>query len=279
MFARAIHSASRRADKLFVAINCAAIPESLLESELFGYEAGAFTGAAKEGKAGKFELADKGTIFLDEIGDMPLHLQVKLLRVLQERTIERIGGLKSIPVDVRIIAATNNDLEDMIEHRVFREDLYFRLNVIPIHINALRERPGDIDDLLDFSLEKFNRILGKRILGFSAEARDLLRAYGWPGNVRELENAVEHSVNLQDGTMIEPEDLPDRIRRLTNLDGSATAGVSGTLKECTDAAQRGAITGCLDRTGRSLAGKRAAAKQLGVSDATLYRKIKELGIS
>lgn len=170
LFARAIHNNSDRVNEPFISVNCGAIPESLLESELFGYEPGAFTGANPKGKIGKFELANGGTIFLDEIGDMPLHLQVKLLRVLQSRNIERVGGMESIPIDVRVISATNKDLEAMITKNEFREDLYFRLNVIPLHIPSLRERAGDIELLLNTALIRFRRIAGKDIMGFSKDA-------------------------------------------------------------------------------------------------------------
>ncbi|MCF0144678.1 MAG: sigma 54-interacting transcriptional regulator, partial [Firmicutes bacterium] len=202
LLARSIHRESDRADQPFVTVNCAAIPEMLLESELFGYEKGAFTGAEKDGKPGKFQLADKGTIFLDEIGDMPLHLQVKLLNCLQNKQVDPVGGSKPVDVDVRVIAATNKELEKMIEEKTFREDLYFRLNVIPIYLPPLRERREDVDILLDFALRKFNLRLNKRIIGFSEEARRVLNKYSWPGNVREIENAVEYAVNMEDGEYI-----------------------------------------------------------------------------
>lgn len=275
MFARAIHARSHRADKPFIAINCAAIPDALLESELFGYEKGAFTGADRKGRPGKFELADHGTIFLDEIGDMPLHMQVKILRVLQNRTVERIGGTSSLDIDVRIIAATNKDLEEMIARSEFREDLYFRLNVIPLHIPSLRERTEDIGYMLDSALRKFNAIVGKSVEGFSDESLKILNDYGWPGNVRELENVVEYAVNMENGSAIQKENLPERLRM--------KAGVSyypggGTLKEQTAHAQKLIIEDALKKSGPGREGKRKASERLGISESSLYRKMQELGL-
>lgn len=275
LFARAIHTHSSRSRNAFIAINCAAIPEALLESELFGYEKGAFTGADKHGRPGKFELANHGTLFLDEIGDMPLHMQVKLLRVLQNKTIERIGGISSLEVDVRIIAATNKDLESMIRRKEFREDLYFRLNVIPLFIPPLRERIEDMEQILLLSLKRFNSILGKQIQGFTEQALEILRNYPWPGNVRELENAVEYAVTMEQGAWIDVDNLPDRIRKQTeDLSGEGT-----TLKERTDLAQKNIIIECLKRTGNDRTGKQKAAAVLGISESSLYRKMRELGIS
>jgi PAS domain S-box len=273
LFARAIHSESPRRKNPFIAINCGAIPEMLLESELFGYEPGAFTGADTRGKLGKFEIANKGTIFLDEIGDLPLHLQVKLLHAIQNRRIDRVGGTSPIDIDVRIIAATNKNLEKMIEDQEFREDLYFRLNVIPIIIPPLRDREGDIELLLRCSLEKFNGLLNKNIINFRPEALQALINYNWPGNVRELENVVEYAVNMETGSEILPENLPDKI--LKRQRGSS--GKAG-LKEKLDEYQRMLIEECLDETGRSTEDKIIAAKRLGISESTLYRRIRELGI-
>jgi len=211
LIAKAIHFESDRAKGPFVAINCAAIPENLLEAELFGYEKGAFTGALVS-KPGKFELANGGTIFLDEIGDMSLSLQAKLLRVIQEKVFERIGGTKPIKVDVRIIAATNKDLENMVKEGSFREDLYYRLNVIPIFLPPLRERREDIPLLIDHFLKKFNKEYGKN-LGISDEAVKALINYSWPGNVRELENTIERLVVLTEGEEITFEDLPFYIKK------------------------------------------------------------------
>lgn len=273
LFARAIHSESPRKGNPFVAINCGAIPEMLLESELFGYEKGAFTGADARGKPGKFEMAHKGTIFLDEIGDLPLHLQVKLLHAIQNRRIERVGGTSPIDIDVRIIAATNKNLEQMIAAREFREDLYFRLNVIPVTIPPLREREGDIELLLRYALNKFNRLMHKDIRDFRPEALQALIGYHWPGNVRELENVVEYAVNMETGSEIRLENLPDRITKSRKTE----QGVM-TLKEKTDEYQRMLIEECLNETGRSTEEKIIAAKRLGISESTLYRKIRELGI-
>ncbi|MEL7654516.1 MAG: sigma 54-interacting transcriptional regulator, partial [Bacillota bacterium] len=274
LFARAIHSESPRSKNPFIAINCGAIPEMLLESELFGYEKGAFTGADSRGKPGKFEIAHKGTIFLDEIGDLPLHLQVKLLHAIQNRCIDRVGGTSPIDIDVRIIAATNKNLEKMIAAQEFREDLYFRLNVIPIMIPPLREREGDIELLLRYALKKFNGLLNKNIKDFHPEALKLLMNYNWPGNVRELENVVEYAINMEEGnSLILIENLPDKIlKRKRNL--SSKAG----LKEKMDEYQRMLIEECLDETGRSTEEKIIAAKRLGISESTLYRRIRELGI-
>ncbi|MBI5399339.1 sigma-54-dependent Fis family transcriptional regulator [Candidatus Saganbacteria bacterium] len=195
LVARAIHKKSRRANDPFVAVNCAAIPENLLESELFGYERGAFTGAL-ERKLGKFELADGGTLFLDEIGCMSLPMQAKLLRVLEDRVIERIGGEKGVPVNVRIVSATNIDFDQHIKENKFRHDLYYRLNVIPLNLPPLRERKDDLSLLIDYFLNKFNTLLNKKISGFSPEALKVMKSYEWPGNIRELQNLVERVVVL-----------------------------------------------------------------------------------
>lgn len=275
LFARAIHAQSNRRDNAFIAINCGAIPDSLLESELFGYEKGAFTGADKNGKPGKFELANHGTLFLDEIGDMPLHMQVKLLRALQNRTIERVGGSVPTEIDVRIISATNKDLEKMIERKEFRQDLYFRLNVIPLHIPPLRERLEDIEPILMISLKKFNGLMEKEIAGFEEDALNALKEYDWPGNVRELENAIEYAVNMEKQEKIQLSNLPDRIKR-----GSKSSFVEHgkTLKEQTEHAQRLIILECLKHTGVTREGKRRASEILDISESSLYRKMRELGI-
>jgi DNA-binding NtrC family response regulator len=210
LVARAIHYNSSKKDNPLVVVNCGAIPENLLESELFGYEKGAFTGAVGT-RLGRFELANGGSIFLDEIGDMSFNLQVKLLRVLQERTFERIGGSKTIKVDLRIIAATNRNLEDLVKEGKFREDLYYRLCVVPIHIPPLRERRQDISLLLNYFLEKSNLINGGTIEGFSEEALDILLNYDYPGNVRELQNIIERVVVLKKKGLIDIEDLPEKF--------------------------------------------------------------------
>jgi len=273
LFARAIHSESPRRNNPFIAINCGAIPEMLLESELFGYEKGAFTGADTRGKPGKFEIAHKGTIFLDEIGDLPLHLQVKLLHVIQNRSIDRVGGTSPIEIDVRIIAATNKNLEKMIDAREFREDLYFRLNVIPIVIPPLRDREGDIELLLRYALAKFNKLLNKDIRDFSPDALQALVHYSWPGNVRELENVVEYAVNMETGIEILPDNLPDKILKRQRSPNNKIG-----LKDKLDEYQRMIIEECLNETGRSTEDKILAARRLGISESTLYRRIRELGI-
>ena len=273
IFARAIHSDSKRSKEAFVTVNCGAIPENLLESELFGYEEGAFTGARKRGKVGKFELANKGSIFLDEVGDLPLHLQVKLLHVLQRREIERVGGNRVIRVDVRVIAATNRDLQAMMEQKEFREDLFFRLNVIPLHIPPLRDRKEDIPILLYCFLDRYNKLIGKQITGFDAESMELLEAYHWPGNVRELENAVEYAVNLENGTVVTAKSIPPRV-----CESWANQAKLTSLKDQIAFHEKVIIEACLRETGTSMEGKRRAAETLGISEATLYRRIRELHI-
>ncbi|MDF2633820.1 MAG: putative sigma54 specific transcriptional regulator with sensor [Pelosinus sp.] len=207
LFARALHSGSMRSQGTFVPINCAAIPETLMESELFGYEEGAFTGAVKGGKPGLFELSNGGTLFLDEIGEMSVHLQVKLLRVLQERKVRRLGSSREVGVDVRVITATNRNLEEMVARGAFREDLYYRLNVIPLTLPPLRERPEDISLLAKYFLQRFADKMRRPVNGFTKEAIERLQEYDWPGNVRELENIIERAVNLVDGPQVHPEHI------------------------------------------------------------------------
>jgi len=211
LFARTIHESSLRKMHPFVTVNCAAIPESLLESEFFGYEEGAFTGAKKGGKIGKFMLANQGTLFLDEIGDMPLYMQAKLLRVLSDKKVDRIGSTTSVEVDVRIISATNKNLEEMIAEKQFREDLYYRLSVIPVNIPPLRDRKDDIPLLIEYFINKYNKKLSKDIVGVSDEVFGLLFNYNWPGNVRELENCIEYMVNFEDGNIIKIENIPQKL--------------------------------------------------------------------
>lgn len=212
IFAHAIHSESNRHEGPFVKVNCAAIPSDLLESELFGYEAGAFTGAKKEGKIGKFEIANEGTIFLDEIGDMPLHMQVKLLRVIQEREVEKVGGVASKKINIRIIAATNRNLERLVEEGKFREDLYYRLNVVTIEIPPLRERGNDIILISNHLIKKLSVDLDKKVKGISKEAEQYLKIYEWKGNVRELENILERAINIMENSeIIQVKDLPKEI--------------------------------------------------------------------
>ena len=273
LFARAIHGHSERTCGPFIPVNCAAIPETLLESELFGYEEGAFSGARKGGKPGKFELAIGGTIFLDEIGDMPLHMQAKLLRVLQEGTIERVGGIRTISVDVRVMAATNQDIEQMVKASEFRKDLFFRLNVLPLKIPPLRSRRSDIPILADFFLDKHNGKIGKTIEGFTPQARDVMLAYYWPGNVRELENAVEYAVNMETGPLVGPGALPAGIARQSGFQGERRP-LTGKLKDY----ERLILREAVESYGNTVQGKKKAAEELGISLPTLYRKIKELSV-
>lgn len=210
LIARALHHNSSRINNPFIAVNCAAIPNDLLESELFGYEKGAFTGAMQT-RVGRFELATDGTVFLDEIGDMPLPLQVKLLRVLAEQEIDRIGGNKSIKIDARVIAATNRNLEDDVKNGKFREDLFYRLNVIPIYMPPLRERRTDIPLLVNYFLQSFNKKRNKAVKGVSDQAMEILVNYNWPGNIREMANFVERMVVLSNGHMLTPHDLPEKV--------------------------------------------------------------------
>ena len=275
MFAKAIHYASPREDKPFITVNCGAIPENLLESELFGYEKVAFTGASEKGKEGKFELADGGTIFLDEIGDMPLHLQVKILHVLQNMRFDRVGGSKSIIVDVRVIAATNKDLEKLIEEGSFREDLYYRLSVIPLSIPPLRERKDDIKQLMYHFLKKYNSFMNKKIERFSPEVEEIYTNHDWPGNVRELENAVEYGANMAFGNVIGIDEVPARILKkeeetvkFRNLDRPLAEQVKLFEKEV-----------IMKKLRQYNGVKETVARDLGLSRATLYRKLAELDIN
>ncbi|WP_400162007.1 sigma 54-interacting transcriptional regulator [Brevibacillus sp. TJ4] len=274
MLAAAIHSASSRRSGPFIIVNCGAIPEALLESELFGYDAGAFTGAKREGKAGKFELADGGTIFLDEIGDLPLHLQVKLLHVLQTKQVERVGSNTLRPVDIRVISATNKNLEEMVRDKEFREDLYFRLNVIPLHMPALRERAEDIPLLLDYFLAKYRQILNHAVLDFTPEVKAILCQYHWPGNVRELENAIEYAVNMETTPYIGLESIPARIRQHQSISAIANPAESELpLRERLHRHERQILLSLLHQYGHSLEAKRRIAAKLEIGLATLYRKL------
>ncbi|WP_415875487.1 sigma 54-interacting transcriptional regulator [Clostridium sp.] len=265
LFAHAIHNASDRAHENFVKVNCAAIPMDLLESELFGYEKGSFTGANKEGKIGKFELADGGTIFLDEIGDMPLHMQVKLLRVLQEKEVERIGSVVTKHIDIRVVAATNRNLEDMIKLGEFREDLYYRLNVVTINIPPLRERPDDIVTLTSFLIDKICNKLDKKISGISSKAMNYMKRYRWEGNVRQLENVLERAINLVEyDEEIGLEHLPQDI--IGNIIESPIEKLEDTLNK----AEKEAI---LDALRVFNGNKSKAAKALNISRTTLYEKM------
>jgi len=265
---KVIHDLSGRKGKPFIKVNCAAIPDALLESELFGYEKGAFTGAATK-KPGRFELADGGSIFLDEIGDMPLSIQAKLLRVLQEREFERLGGIKTIKVDVRIIAATNKDLANLVKQGVFREDLYYRLNVVPIEIPPLRERKDDIPVLVEHFLLRAADISGNAPKQITDEAVKALADYNWPGNIRELENIIERCVVVTAGNLITLEDLPQYIA-MCDAAGTAPPAKTNTLDETVDNAEKSAIVKIL----RECNGNRThASEKLGISRRSLHRKI------
>jgi transcriptional regulator with PAS, ATPase and Fis domain len=269
LFAHSIHQGSVRSMKPFIKINCSAIPSELLESELFGYEEGAFTGARKGGRSGKFESADGGTLFLDEIGDMPAGMQAKLLRVLQEREVERIGAQHPLKVDVRIIAATNQNLPDMVEKGLFRADLYYRLNVIAIRIPPLRERPSDIDQLVPYLLEKICSHLGKYIEDVSPKTVQLLKSYSWPGNVRQLENILECAVNLLDGTVITPRDLPEIVT------GTPSENEIKSMRELLVDTEKDAIIKVLNFTN----GKKAkTARLLKISRSNLYERMNRLNL-
>ncbi len=272
LFARAIHAESKRSKENFVSINCAAIPSELLESELFGYEAGSFTGAKKEGKPGKFEVADKGTIFLDEIGDMTLTLQAKILKFIQDRQFYRVGGVNKIDVDVRIISATNRDLEKLIEDKRFREDLYYRLNVIPLNIPPLRKRGADILLLVDYFIKKFNHKLNKNIQGITEQVKEKLINYDWPGNVRELENVIEYAINMESDDKLKIDNLPQRIFRDYSYNEI-------NLENRLNDVERDLIIKALDKHGRDTAGKLKAAEELGIGKTTLYKKINKYKIN
>ncbi|HET6513832.1 MAG TPA: sigma-54 dependent transcriptional regulator [Thermodesulfovibrionales bacterium] len=276
LFARAIHCLSPRKDYPFVPINCAAIPQDLLESELFGYEKGAFTGAEMR-KLGKFELADRGTVFLDEIGEMAVSLQAKILRIIQEGEIERVGGLKPMKVDVRIIAATNKELDKAVAEGKFREDLYYRLSVFPVVIPPLRERIDDIPLLVDFFVKKYCAETKAPVKSVSREALDKLVKYPWKGNVRELENAIERAVILCEGNMITADDIS-----LPSSSGEAylrTLPANGTLEETARAAVRVVETERIRKALLETKGNKSrAAETLDVSYKTLLTKIKEYGI-
>jgi len=267
LFARAIHDLSPRKDKPYVKVNCGALPETLLESELFGYRKGAFTDARTD-KPGRFDLADGGTIFLDEIGDLAMSLQVKLLRVLQERTFEPLGSTETVKVDVRVIAATNRKLADLVARREFREDLYYRVNVIRIELPPLAERREDIPLLIDHFVRRFNAVTGEDVRALSREAVELLMRYDFPGNVRELENAIEHAFVLCRGRTIEPRHLPAEIARSKKAPSTGRADV---LRE----AEAQAVRTALERAGGN---RERAAGELGIHRATLWRKMKRYGL-
>jgi Nif-specific regulatory protein len=271
LFAEQIHLHSPRANAALIRVNCAALPESLLESELFGHVKGAFTGATND-RRGRFELADGGTIFLDEIGDLPLSLQVKMMRVIQSKTFERVGGAEPVKSDVRIIAATNKDIEKEVEEGRFRADLYYRLNVLPIYIPPLRERREDIPLLADFFLKRFNREIKKQISGFSPEAMDLLLSFAWPGNVRELENAIERAVVTAQADLLTPEAFILAGHSQAREDQFA----GKQLKEAVNVFKRHFIRQTLEMNRWN---QTRTAKLLGIQRTYLSRLVKELEIS
>jgi len=282
MVARAVHQSSRRSKRAFVAVNCAALTETLIESELFGHEKGAFTGAS-ERKLGRFELADQGTLFLDEVGELPLSCQTKFLRVLEEQTFERVGGGKPIVVDVRVVAATNRNLEAMARRGEFREDLFYRLSVIHTEVPPLRRRKADIPELCQHFLARLSRQVPRRITGFTDEALAALTSYAWPGNVRELKNAVERAIVLGDGASIRLQDLPPNIAsaragsapethgEATPMAAPAQAPAARSLKDL----EREGIVAALRATGGN---KAQAAQILEIDRSTLYKKLKDYGI-
>lgn len=272
VLARFIHNRGLGKQKPFVAVNCGAIPEALLESELFGYEHGAFTGAGSHGRAGLFEQAKGGTIFLDEIGDLPLPLQVKFLRVLQDKEIQRLGGRKRINLDVRVIAATNRSLEKMVAEKTFREDLYYRLNVIEINIPPLRERKEDTHVYIKFLLEKLSKTMGVKCPKITPDAFKILLSYDYPGNVRELSNILEKCLIMNEDGVIDINDLPEFLQVYIKNNDLYLYGEQGlpTIKQMEKT--------LIEKTLSTYPNKSMAAKILGVSRATLYRKIKECGI-
>ena len=288
LIATALHGASSRRDKPFIKINCAAIPVTLLESELFGYERGAFTGAVTS-KPGRFELADEGTLFLDEIGEIPVEMQVKLLRALQEGEFERVGGIKTTRVDVRLVAATNRDLQAEIEAGRFRKDLYYRLAVVPISLPALRERRSDIPMLARHFVEKYNRRLNKKIEGIADDAMVLLQGYAWPGNIRELENLIERVLLFADGPLITAKDLPEPVRQGASVQASANlatavaslevpageVGLKDIVRMKAAELERDLIVKKLEETGGNVT---RAARLLQISRKSLQTKMKEFGL-
>ncbi len=286
LVARALHWNSSRKDKPFIKVNCAAIPKELIESELFGYERGAFTGAVGS-KPGRFELAGGGTLFLDEIGEVPVEMQVKLLRALQESEFERVGGIKTIRVDVRLVAATNRDLKKLIAAGSFREDLFYRLNVVPIRLPALRERTGDIPLLVEHFLGKVDERLKKHVTGVDDDALEILKAHPWPGNIRELENVIERAVLFCDVAKLRAQDLPHEVRGaqtpsmvpVSDADLQAALASEGGLKEHVKVAmnrlERELVSRALTQTGGNVT---HAARLLKISRKGLQLKMKELGL-
>jgi nitrogen regulation protein NR(I) len=286
LVARALHEHSSRRDKPFIKVNCAAIPKELIESELFGYERGAFTGAVAS-KPGRFELANGGTLFLDEIGEIPIEMQVKLLRALQESEFERVGGIKTIRVDVRLVAATNRDLKKLIAAGSFREDLFYRLNVVPIRLPALRERTGDIPLLAEHFLAKFNERLRKKVEGLDPDATEVLAQYPWPGNIRELENVIERAVLFCDESRLHAKDLPPDVRGIPVIANvplpeadlhaalAGEGGLKGHVKVAMSRLERELVSRALQQTSGNVT---HAARLLKISRKGLQLKMKELGL-
>jgi two-component system, NtrC family, response regulator AtoC len=287
LVATALHEGSGRRDKPFIKINCAAIPRELMEAELFGHEKGAFTGAVSS-KPGRFELADGGTLFLDEIGEIPPEMQVKLLRALQESEFERVGGIKTLRVDVRLIAATNRDLLKEIADGRFREDLYYRLAVVPIRLPPLRERRADIPSLSEHFVAKYNRRLGRTVQTVAPDAMALLQAYAWPGNIRELENVMERTLLFTDGEAIGADDLPEPVRPRSSAgpaggaeilsapgDGPTETSMKDIVRQAAQALERDLIARALETTGGNVT---QATRHLKISRKSLQLKMKELGL-
>lgn len=268
VFAKAIHNASRRKNNIFLPINCSAIPENLIESELFGYEKGSFTGASPTGKQGKFEICKDGTLFLDEIGDLPFSMQAKLLRALEEKEITRVGGYTPIKVNPRIISATHKNLQEMVEKGTFREDLFYRLNVVPIPIPPLRERGYDIIILARHFLQHFARVYNKDLKGFTAECENLLMDYSFPGNIRELRNLIEYATIFAKGSLVGTDHIKKKMMATDERENL-------TLAEITRRFEKTIIQDHIRRFGSSLEAKRKIAEKLGISIATLYRKLEE----
>ncbi len=276
LFARAIHNNSGKSNAPFIAINCASIPDNLLESELFGYDDGAFTGAKKGGQIGKFELAHGGSLFLDEIGDLPLHLQPKILRSLQEKSFRRVGGKELISLKFRLIAATNRDLEDMVSNKKFRQDLYYRLNVIPINIPPLRERIDDIEPLNKYFLKRHCNRLEVPIKSFSKRGEEALKNYNWPGNIRELENVIEYLVNIIKDDEIRYRDLPDNIREFSFKKDKSRK--EDSLKDLMESYEKQVLTNFINKYGSTKKNKEEICKILKIDLSTLYRKLNKYNL-
>jgi two-component system response regulator HydG len=274
LVARALHAGSQRAGGPFVSISCAAVPETLLESELFGHERGAFTGAVRR-KLGRFELASGGTLFLDEVGELTPAVQVKLLRVLQERRFERVGGEETVEADVRVVSATNRDLAAMVKAGAFREDLYYRLAVVPLTLPPLRERPGDVEALAAHFLEKLGPRAGRRVQGFTPEALELLRRHRWPGNVRELENVVEQALVFAEGALVRPEELPDGLRQAPPAPALPLPTGDRSLTDVLEELERQLVLAAYEKA-RGV--KAEAARLLGVKPSALAYKLEKYGI-